>query len=94
MANKKKYEEKEKLMNHLQGYRIWKGLRQCDLSAATKISISTIREIERNNYTPKITLRIKLADFFGIREKQLFYKDAEKLIKIAKVLPTISSIEL
>jgi DNA-binding XRE family transcriptional regulator len=74
MANKKKYEEKEKLLNHLQKYRMWKGLRQCDLSAATKISISTIREIERNNYTPKITLRIKLADYFGIREKQLFYR--------------------
>jgi DNA-binding XRE family transcriptional regulator len=91
MANKKKDEQ---LLNHLKGYRIWKGIRQIDLAIATKISVITIRKIENNNYTPKFTLRLKLADYFGIREKQLFYKDDEKLIKTAKVLPTISNIEL
>jgi DNA-binding XRE family transcriptional regulator len=94
MANKKKDEEKEKLLNHLKGYRVWKGLRQIDLAESTNISIATIRNIEKNNYTPKITLRLKLADYFGVREKQLFYKDDEKLIKTTKVLPTISNIEL
>jgi DNA-binding XRE family transcriptional regulator len=79
MANKKKDEEKEKLMNHLQGYRMWKGIRQIDLAVATKISVATIRNIEKDNYTPKFTLRLKLADYFGVREKQLFYKDDEKL---------------
>lgn len=75
MANKKKNEEKEQLLNHLQKYRMWKGLRQSDLAAATKISIATIRNVEKNNYTPKITLRLILANYFGIREKQLFYNE-------------------
>jgi DNA-binding XRE family transcriptional regulator len=77
MANKKKDEEKEQLLNHLQGYRMWKGIRQIDLAVATKISVATIRNVEKNNYTPKITLRLKLADYFGVSEKQLFYREDE-----------------
>lgn len=57
-----------------------KGLTQMSLSALSSVSQSTICEIEKNEYTPKMAVTIKLANALGISVTNLD-EELEKNIK-------------
>ena len=64
---------KVKLDNNLQKYRVWKNLSQKELAEDVEASISEIRLIEKNLVTPRLMLRLRICEFFGVSHNQMFY---------------------
>ena len=65
------------MKNHVQKYRVWKGLLQKDLAEKINISVSEIRLIEKQAVAPRPGTRLKLAKLFDVNHDQLFYYDKE-----------------
>ena len=65
---------KHKLDNNVKSYRVWRGIKQIELAHLCNIGVSTIRNIERKKYVPRLVIRIKLSQFFGVSLEQLFFK--------------------
>lgn len=66
---------KRGLVNDVQKRRVHKGIRQSDLAKAVGMSTLEIGLIERRRVTPTFNHQKKLAEYFGIRVDQLFYKE-------------------
>lgn len=64
------------LVNHLKEYRAKKNINQQDLGAMVDASRQTISLIERGDYSPSVTLALKIAKFFDARVEDIFeYED-------------------
>ena len=67
------------LNNHLKEYRAKIGVNQQELGAMVHVSRQTISLIERGDYSPSVTLAIKLARVFDIKVEDIFdYTDDGK----------------
>jgi len=69
---------KVKLKNNVQKYRVWKNIQQKDLAKKVNISISTLALIERHHIKrPRLDLRLRICEFFGVSHDQMFFEDDE-----------------
>ena len=67
------------LNNHLKEYRAKIGLNHQELGAMVHVSRQTISLIERGDYSPSVTLAIKLARVFDVKVEDIFeYTDDGK----------------
>ena len=69
---------KENIINKVYEFRIRKGVTQENVAAEIGVSRQTIIAIEKGNYTPSITLALKLACFFDVPVEKIFKISYEK----------------
>lgn len=62
----------EKCTNTVRARRQEKGLTQKDLADAVHVTRQTIIAIERGNYTPSVSLAIRIAQEFGTLVEKIF----------------------
>lgn len=60
------------LYNRLKEYRAKKDLNQQQLGSLVGTSRQTISLIERGDYSPSVTLAIKIAKVFGVKVEDIF----------------------
>ena len=60
------------LVNHLKEYRARIGVNQQNMGKLAGVSRQTISLIERGDYSPSVTLALKLAGIFGVKVEDLF----------------------
>ncbi len=60
------------LRNHLKEYRSGLGLNQTELGKLAGVSRQTISLIERGDYSPSVTLALKLARICQVKVEDLF----------------------
>ena len=60
------------LHNHLKEYRTRLGVNQFEMGRMVGVSRQTISQIERGDYSPSVTLALKLAGVFGVPVERLF----------------------
>lgn len=66
------------LKNHLKEYRVRLGVNQQEMGALVGASRQTISQIERGDYSPSVTLALKIARRCGARVEDIFeYEDEE-----------------
>ena len=66
------------LKNHLKEYRACLGVNQQEMGAMVGTSRQTISQIERGDYSPSVTLALKIAKKCGVRVEDIFeYEDEE-----------------
>lgn len=66
------------LENRLKEHRARIGINQADLGKRAGVSRQTISLIERGDYSPSVTLALKLAQIFQVRVEDLFtYREDE-----------------
>lgn len=66
------------LLNRLKDYRSRLGINQTELGKRTGVSRQTISLIERGDYSPSVTLALKLAKICNAAVEDLFeYKEGE-----------------
>ena len=64
------------LYNHLKEYRARLGVNQQQLGAMVQTSRQTISQIERGDYSPSVTLALKIAKVFEVPVEEIFqYKE-------------------
>jgi putative transcriptional regulator len=64
--------EKMALYNHLKEYRARIGVNQQELGSMVHVSRQTISLIERGDYSPSVSLALKLAMVFDAKVEDLF----------------------
>lgn len=60
------------LHNHLKEYRAKHNVNQSDMGKLVGVSRQTISMIERGDYSPSITLALKIARFFQVPVEEIF----------------------
>ena len=60
------------LLNHVKEYRSELGINQPELGKLASVSRQTISLIERGDYSPSVTLALKLAKICGVKVEDLF----------------------
>lgn len=60
------------LKNHLKEYRARLGVNQQQMGALAGTSRQTISQIERGDYSPSVTLALKLARVCGVTVEEIF----------------------
>lgn len=60
------------LYNHLKEYRARLGVNQQEMGAMVGTSRQTISQIERGDYSPSVTLALKIAAKCGVRVEDIF----------------------
>jgi putative transcriptional regulator len=60
------------LYNHLKEYRARIGVNQQELGSMVHVSRQTISLIERGDYSPSVSLALKLARVFDVKVEDLF----------------------
>lgn len=60
------------LLNHVKEYRSELGSNQTELGKLAGVSRQTISLIERGDYSPSVTLALKLAKICGVKVEDLF----------------------
>lgn len=60
------------LFNHLKEYRAHLNMNQSELGKLAGVSRQTISLIERGDYSPSVTLALKLAKIFGVSVEDIF----------------------
>lgn len=66
------------LKNNLKEYRAKKNINQQELGSMVDASRQTISLIERGDYSPSVTLALKIARYFGVRVEDIFeYEEGE-----------------
>ena len=60
------------LNNHLKEYRAKLGVNQQEMGALVQTSRQTISQIERGDYSPSVTLALKLAKACGVKVEDIF----------------------
>ncbi|MCQ2494596.1 MAG: helix-turn-helix transcriptional regulator [Lachnospiraceae bacterium] len=66
------------LNNHLKEYRARLGVNQAELGVMVGTSRQTISQIERGDYSPSVTLAIKIAKQCGVSVEDIFeYTEGE-----------------
>lgn len=66
------------LYNHLKEYRAHLGINQSELGKRSGVSRQTISLIERGDYSPSVTLALKLAKIFGVTVEDIFSYEEEE----------------
>ncbi|MDY5540852.1 MAG: helix-turn-helix transcriptional regulator [Lachnospiraceae bacterium] len=67
------------LINRLKEYRAEMGINQSELGRRAGVSRQTISLIERGDYSPSVTLALKLASIFKVSVEDIFcYKEDEE----------------
>ena len=60
------------LYNRLKVYRAIIGVNQTEMGQLAGVSRQTISQIERGDYSPSVTLAIKIAQVFGVSVEEVF----------------------
>lgn len=60
------------LYNHLKEYRAKISVNQHEMGKLVGVSRQTISQIERGDYSPSVTLAIKIAKVFGVSVEEIF----------------------
>ena len=60
------------LYNHLKEYRARLGVNQQEMGRMVGTSRQTISQIERGDYSPSVTLALKLAKICGVQVEDIF----------------------
>ena len=66
------------LKNHLKEYRARLGVNQQQMGALVGTSRQTISQIERGDYSPSVTLALKLARVCGVTVEEIFVYEEEE----------------
>ncbi|MDE5891506.1 MAG: helix-turn-helix transcriptional regulator [Acetatifactor sp.] len=66
------------LINRLKEYRALLGVNQQQMGALVGTSRQTISQIERGDYSPSVTLALKIASVCGVRVEDIFSYEEEK----------------
>ncbi len=66
------------LKNHLKEYRARLGVNQQQMGALVGTSRQTISQIERGDYSPSVTLALKLARVCGVTVEDIFVYEEEQ----------------
>ena len=67
------------LLNHLKEYRSRLGMNQTELGKLAGVSRQTISLIERGDYSPSVTLALKIARICQVQVEDIFeYEEVEK----------------
>lgn len=66
------------LKNHLKEYRARLGVNQQQIGALVGTSRQTISQIERGDYSPSVTLALKLARVCGVTVEDIFVYEEDK----------------
>ncbi len=61
-----------KIVSYLQKYRIKNKVTQEDLAKAVSVTRQTIIAIEKGNYTPSVSLALRIAKYFNTKVENLF----------------------
>lgn len=71
--------QKMPLYNHLKEYRAKINVNQHEMGQLVGVSRQTISQIERGDYSPSVTLALKIARVFGVPVEAIFvYEEEEK----------------
>lgn len=66
------------LLNHLKEYRARIGVNQQEMGTLVGVSRQTISQIERGDYSPSVTLALKIAKIFDVSVEAIFeYEEDE-----------------
>lgn len=65
------------LYNHLKEYRAKLNVNQHEMGRLVGVSRQTISQIERGDYSPSVTLALKLARVFEVSVEDIFVYDEE-----------------
>ena len=65
------------LLNHLKEYRSKLGVNQTEMGRLAGVSRQTISQIERGDYSPSVTLALKLAKIFQVSVEDIFEYEEE-----------------
>ena len=68
------------LKNRLKEFRASRNINQSEMGKLVNVSRQTISMIERGDYSPSVTLAIKIAQTFGVRVEDIFLYEEEKEI--------------
>lgn len=66
------------LRNHLKEFRANAGINQSDMGKLVGVSRQTISMIERGDYSPSVTLALKIARYFHVPVESIFIYEEEK----------------
>lgn len=66
------------LKNRLKEYRAKTGVNQSDMGKLVGVSRQTISMIERGDYSPSVTLALKIARYFGVHVEDIFQYEEEE----------------
>lgn len=67
------------LYNCLKDFRAKRGLNQYEMGQIVGVSRQTISQIERGDYSPSVTLALKIAKVFEVPVEQIFeYQEEEE----------------
>lgn len=67
------------LYNHLKEFRAKIDVNQQQMGKLVGVSRQTISQIERGDYSPSVTLALKIAKVFGVKVEDIFeYEEDEK----------------
>lgn len=65
------------LYNHLKEYRARIGVNQQEMGTLVGTSRQTISQIERGDYSPSVTLALKIAKVFEVPVEDIFYYEED-----------------
>lgn len=68
------------LKNRLKEFRASRNINQSEMGKLVNVSRQTISMIERGDYSPSVTLAIKIARTFGVRVEDIFLYEEEEEI--------------
>lgn len=66
------------LLNRLKEYRSSKGINQTELGKLAGVSRQTISLIERGDYSPSVTLALKIARIFQVSVEDIFMDEEDE----------------
>ena len=66
------------LLNRLNEYRSSKGINQTELGKLAGVSRQTISLIERGDYSPSVTLALKIARIFQVSVEDIFMYEEDE----------------
>lgn len=66
------------LYNHLKEYRAKISVNQQEMGNLVGVSRQTISQIERGDYSPSVTLALKIAKVFDVNVESIFRYEEEK----------------
>ena len=66
------------LLNHLKEYRARIGVNQQQMGELVGVSRQTISQIERGDYSPSVTLALKIAKIFDVPVENIFVYEEDE----------------
>ena len=67
------------LYNRVKEHRARLGINQTELGRLCNVSRQTISQIERGDYSPSVTLALKIAKVFGVNVEEIFWYEEESV---------------